>query len=228
MSISISTPAMPQPPRHIPYRSSDATVFFDPALCIHTGECTRGLPDVFRPKERPWVHTEKAAVDDLTQVICRCPSGALSIERHDGGEGEKPDSVASAAIRPNGPLHVRGRITLELEDGSTREMTRLALCRCGNSKNKPFCDNSHREVGFSDPGGAKPRENMPESLEVDRPVTLRMQKNGPVTFLGPVEVRTARGEVCFRGEKVSLCRCGDSQNKPFCDSSHKTNGFLSE
>lgn len=217
---------MAKPPRQIPYRSSDATVHFDPALCIHSGECTRGLPNVFRPQEKPWVHPELADAESLATVIRRCPSGALSIERHDGGPEEEADRKATAAMRPNGPLYLRGAITMELEDGSRREMKRLALCRCGASQNKPFCDNSHRTVGFSDPGAAAIAGE--EAIEIEGPVTVRPQANGPVLFAGPIEVRTARGEVCFRGEKGAFCRCGGSSNKPFCDGTHRTNGFASE
>jgi CDGSH-type Zn-finger protein len=52
--------------------------------------------------------------------------------------------------RPNGPLFVRGLVRMVDEDGQLiREDTRLALCRCGASENKPFCDGSHRRIGFT-------------------------------------------------------------------------------
>lgn len=53
-------------------------------------------------------------------------------------------------VRPNGPYLVEGEITLLDPDGNAFALQgeRFALCRCGQSKNKPFCDASHRECGF--------------------------------------------------------------------------------
>jgi len=211
----------------IPYRSETVTVRFEPALCIHTGNCIRGLPEVFNTQEKPWVHPQRADADAIVATVGRCPSGALTTERCDEGAEEKPDRAATAVIRPKGPLYLRGQITLELEDGSRREMIRLALCRCGASKNKPFCDNSHQEAGFNDLGSAQAMAEIPETVVLHTPVLLRPQRHGPVLFVGPLEIRTARGEVCFRGEKGALCRCGGSATKPFCDGAHNTNGFHS-
>jgi CDGSH-type Zn-finger protein len=54
---------------------------------------------------------------------------------------------------PGGPLYVRGLVQLRSADGSSVfEDVRMALCRCGQSHNKPFCDNSHLSAGFDDPG----------------------------------------------------------------------------
>jgi CDGSH-type Zn-finger protein len=54
------------------------------------------------------------------------------------------------AIEENGPLHVTGGITIKRSDGQPFETrNRVLLCRCGNSKNKPLCDGTHKEIGFT-------------------------------------------------------------------------------
>jgi CDGSH-type Zn-finger protein len=78
----------------------------------------------------------------------RCSTGALHFERLDGGPQEAVPEETTITERPNGPLYVRGRLKIRRQDGSVREETRVALCRCGQSANKPFCDGTHRRIGF--------------------------------------------------------------------------------
>jgi CDGSH-type Zn-finger protein len=142
--------------------------------------------------------------------------------RKDGGPAEHADPQNAVRVAASGPIYVRGEIDLVCAGETTKE-TRLALCRCGKSANKPYCDNAHIRSGFEDDGrGAqKPvAESIPEGKVVVTP-----RANGSILFEGPVEVQSSDGRILFRGEKVSLCRCGHSQSKPFCDGSHKTSGF---
>jgi uncharacterized Fe-S cluster protein YjdI len=130
------------------YTGNGIDVFYEPALCIHAARCVHGLPDVFDPQKRPWIQPVNASADALAEVISRCPSGALHYERADG-DAETADSADSVSLVARGPLYVRGDITMNLPDGTlVRHDTRLALCRCGHSKNKPYCDNSHIEADF--------------------------------------------------------------------------------
>ena len=79
----------------------------------------------------------------------RCPTGALHFRRLDGGPQEPVPEATTIQERPNGPLFVRGDVTIFGQDHTlVRQDTRVALCRCGASANKPFCDGSHRRVGF--------------------------------------------------------------------------------
>ena len=131
------------------YRGQELVVYFDPRLCIHAAECLRGLPPVFDRDAKPWIRPDAAAVDSVAAVVARCPTGALHADRLDGGPAEGPPPEPEVLVMPNGPLHIRGRV--EVQDGAgalVRADTRMALCRCGASSNKPFCDNSHRAVGF--------------------------------------------------------------------------------
>lgn len=98
-----------------------------------------------------------------------------------------------------------------------------ALCRCGHSKNKPYCDGSHNAEGFKDTGDVESKEGgdhpYVEALKV------KTAPNGPVMCNGPLTVRSADGASTFAGPRVSLCRCGKSENKPFCDGTHSKVGF---
>jgi uncharacterized Fe-S cluster protein YjdI/CDGSH-type Zn-finger protein len=131
------------------YRNDQIAVYWEPALCIHAGNCFRSLPEVFKPQTRPWVSVDAAAADTIAEVVMTCPTGALHFERLDGGPQEAPPAETTVNVRPNGPLFIRGQVKIVGSGGSLiREDTRLALCRCGHSENKPFCDGSHRRVGF--------------------------------------------------------------------------------
>lgn len=130
------------------YESDDVTVTYDVKRCLHAEECVHGLPEVFDPERRPWVSPGKADADAVARIVERCPTGALHYERHDGGPAEEaPEPLIRLA--PDGPLYVQGRIELRAGEGTVRWTdTRAALCRCGASKIKPFCDDSHRDIDF--------------------------------------------------------------------------------
>ena len=152
------------------YKGRDVEVSFDLAQCTHIGECLRRRPDVFALERRPWIAPDAAPVDALVSVIERCPSGALQYHRVDGGaeeEGPKPPQITP--IR-NGPLLVRGRIEVRHEDGTVEVMPRAALCRCGQSANRPFCDNTHLRVGFRAAGEVIRIELSAVRHAVDQPI----------------------------------------------------------
>jgi len=84
------------------------------------------------------------------QVIEACPTGALQYSRE--GSNESPPARATATVSPDGPIYLRGQLTIADAGGNVVESgTRLALCRCGASSRKPFCDGSHEKTGFKDP-----------------------------------------------------------------------------
>ncbi|MBI5812766.1 MAG: (4Fe-4S)-binding protein [Meiothermus silvanus] len=136
------------------YPAPGIRVYYQPRLCIHAAECVRGLPEVFDTSRKPWIQPEQASAEAIAEVIRRCPSGALQYERLDGGPQEPAPQSSSVRLVPDGPLYVRGPLTLKDPEGNVIfQGTRAALCRCGASKNKPFCDNSHLETGFQAPPG---------------------------------------------------------------------------
>lgn len=123
------------------YERDGLRVLWNATLCTHAAECTRALPHVFNPMARPWVDVSAASADEIVEAIERCPTGALDYD----GRGPAPDAQVVIEARPNGPLFVRGAVeVVDAGRGVLRTGTRFALCRCGQSENKPFCDNSHR------------------------------------------------------------------------------------
>lgn len=139
------------------YEGDGIVVVWEPRYCIHTARCIQALPDVFNPRDRPWVHVERADADAIADAVSRCPTGALHFRRSDGGPEEVVPDQPEITVYPDGPLLVRGRVAITHADGRLiREDTRVALCRCGASENKPFCDNSHRAAGFRDRARATP------------------------------------------------------------------------
>jgi len=134
------------------YRGSSIEVSFDVDLCIHATECVRGLPAVFDRHRRPWIIPDNAAAQDVSVVVERCPTGALTYHRSDGQPDEQTRRVTVVTPVENGPLVVRGDLVVRHDDGHLERLPRSALCRCGHSKNKPFCDSSHVEAGFKAAG----------------------------------------------------------------------------
>jgi uncharacterized Fe-S cluster protein YjdI/CDGSH-type Zn-finger protein len=125
------------------YRGTALDVTYDASRCIHFAACVRTLPRAFDPGSRPWVMPDNGTPDAVVRAVELCPTGALHYLRKDGGPGEQPTPVPTATVSRNGPVYLRGDLTVLTADGNTRRETRLALCRCGKSGNKPFCDGSH-------------------------------------------------------------------------------------
>ena len=131
-------------------------------------------------------------------------------------------------IRPNGPYLVEGETELVDVNGNKVDTSgrgpRFALCRCGASRRKPYCDGSHEEVGFDAPAAFAVTRVEPAAAAAGT-LTVIPADRGPLLLRGPVAVEDAAGEVGYRGERASFCRCGASSAKPFCDASHHRIGF---
>ena len=209
------------------YPSEGITVSYDANRCIHAAECVHGLPQVFDPEGRPWIDTSKGTPSEIAETVLKCPTGALHFERHDGGDSETAPDRNSVSIAANGPLYLEGDIILSLPDGSALRETRVALCRCGSSQNKPFCDNTHLETKFSDPGWLDvQRRGSGKTEGEEAKLKVRSAPNGPLLLQGPVIITSADG-AAYQTEtaRCVLCRCGESENKPFCDGTHGKVGF---
>jgi len=210
------------------YETEHIRVSFDVARCIHAAQCVARLGKVFDPSKRPWVQPEHASPADISETVSHCPTGALHFERLDGGQPEWPDAVNTVTVEPNGPLYVRGQIQILAADGTMLlEDTRVAFCRCGASKAKPLCDGSHTEAGFRDPAilGRRP---VPAEAPEHAPLTVTVRPNGPLRLEGPHRIVARTAQPALSLERCSLCRCGHSAVRPFCDGAHKKVGFLAE
>ena len=132
----------------VEYQSGDVTVIWKPALCMHSEKCWRGLPEVFKPGEKPWIQPEDTDEKSLMQQVDQCPSGALSY-RYKGKAPTSGSVDITVEVAKDGPLIIKGDTTVVLPDGSSEKRPKLvALCRCGASDNKPYCDGSHKKMGF--------------------------------------------------------------------------------
>ncbi|MCB9529714.1 MAG: CDGSH iron-sulfur domain-containing protein [bacterium] len=200
-------------------------VTYHPALCIHVGECGRADNALFVGGRRPWCDPDAVGVDEVLAVVDRCPTGALDARNKDGTHALAPADRNTVTVANNGPLYLRGALHLAGVDGEGETRTRIALCRCGASKNKPFCDNSHEKDGFID-RGAIGTTGQPDPLPAG-PLTITPAPDGPLLLSGPVTLVAASGRAAWQGHKAALCRCGASKNKPFCDGSHRAVGFKS-
>lgn len=132
------------------YEKDEFRVIWKPAKCIHSEVCVKTLPKVYLPNEKPWIRPEAASIQDLKNQIDRCPSGALT---YDMKTPEKEvlhlREGMEIQVLPGGPLLVKGKIKLTATDGTIQNTEgNTALCRCGGSQNKPFCDGSHKTLNF--------------------------------------------------------------------------------
>ena len=210
------------------YKGKKITVTYDAKRCVHAKECVRGAPTVFDPNSKPWVHPDNTEAGAITAVIQHCPTGALHYQTANSTLAERPDASNSAKTVPDGPLYLRGSLNVVTDSGEAIVSdTRMALCRCGASKNKPFCDNSHFAIKFADSGMAAPGEDAKAEMATSGKLNIVPTANGPLHLQGQITVRNASGQIVFEGTDTWLCRCGGSASKPFCDGAHERIGFRS-
>jgi CDGSH-type Zn-finger protein len=128
-------------------------------------------------------------------------------------------------VTENGPFVVTGEIRfLDPNEELVSSATSAELCRCGHSKTKPFCDGSHEPCGFIHvatelDGKVGEPATGPDALSIE-PLL-----DGPFFVTGSFSLVSSDGKVTCSGTKTVLCRCAFSENKPFCDGSHKDHGF---
>ena len=214
--------------RKVTYSGSAVDVTWDGELCVHVGECGRAKGDLFEGGRDPWCDPDQVEANYAAEVTRRCPTGALTYTRRDGGEAERAPDKNTIVVANNGPLYVTGDLQI---DGAKPEQTglskRAALCRCGNSQNKPFCDNSHEVAHFVDRGAVGDRgPGLPGETRGE--LTVRRAPNGPLLVAGPCTIVAGTGREAWSGVRAALCRCGHSANKPFCDGAHRAAGFQAD
>jgi CDGSH-type Zn-finger protein/ferredoxin len=197
-----------------------ATIRFDSGRCIHSRHCVMAQPGVFRANVvGEWINPDAADPEALAAVAVNCPSGAIQVTRKDG-KAETAPNANRIIIRENGPLAVHADLQIK---GQAAEF-RATLCRCGLSKNKPYCDSSH--VGaFVATGEPASQPSTLAIIELIGPVEITPFPNGPLGVKGAIEISSGTGRAVNRVTQTTLCRCGHSANKPYCDGSHKKAGF---
>ena len=205
------------------YRGTKVVIRFDGHKCIHSRQCVLGLPGVFVAiTDGPWIRPDNASPEAVAALALNCPSGAITVERLDGGKNESPPEINVVRVRENGPLAFHADLDIEGHGAALR----ATLCRCGASKHKPFCDGSHAHAEFKATGEPATQESPPLAVRNGR-LTVTPRSNGPLKVDGALEVCSGTGRTVVRGTETWLCRCGGSANKPFCDGTHRKNGFKS-
>jgi Dyp-type peroxidase family len=194
----------------------------DVGRCIHSRNCVLSRPDVFVPNvQGPWLHPELASADELRQLARNCPSGAIQVRPLDGSATEAPPPHPVIRLREHGPLAVHGAFTI-----AGRAEIRATLCRCGQSANKPYCDGSHAAAKFRASGEADPVDTaVVDAGPGTRSIAIQPIADGPLVVHGPVEIVGGSGQRIGSAPGPTLCRCGHSANKPFCDGSHARVAF---
>jgi len=211
----------------IKYSGKHAAVSWQGRLCIHIGECGRAKGELFVGGRKPWCQPDESTDDEVFDVVLRCPTGALTVDFDDGSHVEAADPENAVNVAYNGPLFVRGDLAITDAPANAPGLKyRAALCRCGKSANKPYCDNSHEADGFRDYGAVG--ESGDADVTAGGKLHIKPVKDGPILLDGNVTIVNSSGRESWRGSKVALCRCGESNNKPFCDGQHRKVGFTSD
>jgi CDGSH-type Zn-finger protein/uncharacterized Fe-S cluster protein YjdI len=202
----------------------DLTLIYEGRKCIHSRFCVTWGPRVFIANVKgPWINPDAMPTEALAEIAHVCVSGAIRYKRKDGQPDEQAPPVNLISVREGGPYAFKADIRL---DGAPAGNFRYTLCRCGASKNKPFCDGSHHEVHFAASG--EPPTGKADMLPVrDGPLEVTPVTDGPLQVRGNMEIISGTGRVVARLESARLCRCGGSNTKPFCDGTHARIGFRS-
>jgi len=157
------------------YRNNDITVYWKPDACVHASYCYRELIEVFDPGRRPWVDMNGATTERIIEVVNMCPTEALTWKWNNEGKNKEisadqtnhvtfrrpellveteplgQENPVSVKIMKDGPIVIKGDFTFNYS-GNKKEMKHgiISLCRCGASNQMPFCDGTHRKIGFED------------------------------------------------------------------------------
>jgi uncharacterized Fe-S cluster protein YjdI len=130
------------------YVGSRVVVRDDRSVCEHAGFCGNRVTNIWKMLGGGQTEDSVARAQVMAMVE-RCPSGALTYRLDEDGPDVEPELRAGIGVVEDGPLYVTGSIPVERSDGTVFEVrNRQTLCRCGRSANKPYCDGTHKEVGF--------------------------------------------------------------------------------
>jgi len=151
------------------------------------------------------------------------PDGTLAVASGAPRAAVTAPSFTFLKVRPDGPNVITGEVVVAGAKTSAPGRKTIVLCRCGASRDKPYCDGTHTRIGFRD-AGLLPADAAGGTRTQGR-VTVTPTRNGPLECVGPLVVEGADGRIACRMETL-LCRCGQSKTKPFCDGSHEKAGFV--
>ena len=144
------------------YSNEQITVRFDPNVCVHSAVCISHLPKAFDVKRKRWIDVNAESADQIVELVKKCPSGALTytLANPPAAEETKVEEVAPVVITvaTNSALRIAGKVRIvDLEGNLIMETEKCSLCRCGLSEKKPFCDGSHKKVGWLGEAHSQPQ-----------------------------------------------------------------------
>jgi len=134
------------------FSNDEITIIWKKELCTHSTICWKGLNSVFQPGQRPWIKPDGAPTEAIIAQVLRCPSGALSLSTLQAAQQKEAPTRTPVSLVENGPLLINGPITVVHGDGREEERDGpSAFCRCGGTRNHPYCDGSHRKLQQREP-----------------------------------------------------------------------------
>ena len=176
-------------------------VHFDRRLCIGVGECGRSSGPLFEAGRTPWCDPNQTSVAETRAIVERCPTGALTYTDKSGAP-ELPPAENIITIVSDGPLYATGTLAIgNAPDDLPGVRTRAALCRCGHSGNKPFCDNSHRAADFRDYGAVG--DTGPGTSATGGPLAIKAIPGGPLLVKGAFALRAASATLPNRQNPIA-------------------------
>ena len=131
------------------YEGKDITVHYNRLLCSHAAECGKRQKAAFNSSRKPWIEPDNATPDQIREVVAACPSGALRFSLPDQDPQQADTAAVGIAVEKNGPYRVSGIPLLSPRLAKGAHPEKYVLCRCGASKNKPYCDGSHFDIGWT-------------------------------------------------------------------------------
>jgi glutamate synthase domain-containing protein 2/uncharacterized Fe-S cluster protein YjdI len=183
-----------QPRKVDDYEGKDITIHDNRGICAHIGHCSDNAPNVFRMKTEPWIDPDGEPTDEVKRVVGMCPSGALSFSL-DGKKVDSQDREPGIHLLKNGPYFVVGGVALDDCNGDKPESTEhFAMCRCGGSKNKPFCDGSHWYNKFDHDESTVPLEGKKKIDLADYLGNLKRPCDGNEDVMADIHRMSVTGE----------------------------------
>jgi len=138
------------PDRTKEYEGNNISIIDNRGVCSHDKTCVNDRPAVFNRDRKPWIHPDGVSPGEIIDTVEKCPSGALSY-KIGSKRYQELQREPGIKIAENGPLQITGGIEIKDDMESEPECREhYTLCRCGKSKNKPFCDGDHLYNGFKD------------------------------------------------------------------------------
>jgi CDGSH-type Zn-finger protein/uncharacterized Fe-S cluster protein YjdI len=133
------------------YTNGEITVVWKPHLCVHATTCFTELPKVFIPYERPWIKMGGATTEEIMDTVSRCPTQAISYYWNNSValDGNPEEAKTEVSIIKNGPIIIKGSFkVIDVDKNEIITERTTSLCRCGHTKNRPFCDGTHLKSDF--------------------------------------------------------------------------------